>query len=174
ESVLERTRKESGIAKKLRGRVQIVLSGPEFTECRSAAAARLLAHEQRRRNNSVKESKAAAHHDIAAGSQAVRKPDSGIEIVHRIVQNPTWPSLKVPTQTEAQVQVLGGPPFVLNKQAVVGVVERAFGLIADIGGIASRSENCRIKRRFCEIRRLKALHPENHWRMVLQVRAIAR
>jgi len=79
----------------------------------------------------VKESKAGADNHVTTRSDVVGQAQTGIEILPLRVEDLRRPSLPLPTQAAVKGEAAGRTPFVLDVQAIISMVQGAFGLIAD-------------------------------------------
>ena len=89
------------------------------------AAGGLLAREQRRRNDAVEKPGTGAHDDIPPGADVVGKTQARVNVLILIIQCSARPGFKLPAHSAVNGQPVGGAPFILNVQTVIGVVQSA-------------------------------------------------
>src|SRR6266481_1739868 len=92
-----------------------------------------LTSQERRGNDAVEKAETGADNYVVFGSDVISHAQSRIEVFPLRVKYAAGPSLPFPANSAVQSQTARRAPFILKEEAVIGVVERAFRLIANRG-----------------------------------------
>src|SRR5260370_2647595 len=119
-----------------------------FAECSTARGN--LTGQERGRNDSVEEAKTRTDNNVVLGSDVVSHTQPRIKVFPLRVEHPAWPGFPFPANSAVQGQTARRTPFVLKEEAIIGVVERTFGFVANTWRVASSSVNSGVEMRFGE------------------------
>ncbi len=108
----------------------------------------------------MKEAETGTDDNVVLGSDVISHTQSRIEVFPLTIEHAAGPGLPFPANSAIQSETARRAPLVLNEEAVIGVVEIAFRLVADCRSEARPAINSSIQVWLCEGGCLKAFEKD--------------